>query len=194
MEGRGLGAEVEGSSRTPPSPDPTAAAHLPSAHRALQGHCHPRGPALPGKSGGERWGDIPGEGAQCVFTSFPSPGQVPKLLSPGSRALERPAHSRRLVTGAELVSEQGGWGAHSQVPLRWLSRKNEFVSTYPLPNEALLPRGAQRPKVTLGEAKRKSMGVGRASPSPRLTSLSSPALIWVGSWGSPSFPRTKATL
>lgn len=71
-----------------------------------------------------------------------------------------------------------------------------LLLTYPLPNEALLPRGAQRPKVTLGEAKHNynSMGVGRANPSPCFTLLSSPALIWVGSWGSPSFPRTKATL
>lgn len=79
-----------------------------------------------------------------------------------------------------------------KVPLRWLSRENEFVLTYPLPNEALLPRGAQRPKVTLGEAKHKSVGVGRASSSPYLTLQVSPALIRVGSRGGTLFHRTKA--
>lgn len=79
----------------------------------------------------------------------------------------------------------------TQAPLRWLSRENEFALTYPLPNEALFPRGAQRPKVTLGEAKHKSMGVGGASPSPDFTLQFSPARISVGSWGSTFFEGPK---
>lgn len=62
-----------------------------------------------------------------------------------------------------------------------LSRENEFASTYPLPDEARLPRGAQRPKVTLGEAKHKSMG-GGIGPAPALTFLFSLVLTWE-EWG-----------
>lgn len=54
----------------------------------------------------------------------------------------------------------------TQTPWVWLSRENKFALTYPLPNEALFPRGAQRPKITLGETKHKSLVVGRASSSP----------------------------
>lgn len=54
--------------------------------------------------------------------------------------------------------------------------------TYPLPNEALLPRDAQRPKVTLGEAKHKSMGrrIGPAQLSPHLLVLISSDVGEVG--------------
>lgn len=65
----GSGGKGRGSSRTHPSPpDPIPEGHLPSAHQALQGHCHPRGPALPGE---KRQGGITGEGASYAFTSSP---------------------------------------------------------------------------------------------------------------------------
>lgn len=60
-ENLGLGWEGSGGrgrrhfqNTSPRPPDPTAEGRLPSAHRALQGHRHPQGPALPAKGGGER--------------------------------------------------------------------------------------------------------------------------------------------
>lgn len=88
---------------TPSSPDPAPEGHLPSARRALQGHCRPQGLALPGKGGGERQGYLTGEWAPHAFTSSPSLGQNTKPWSLGNAAPERPAHTQ---WAAESVNER----------------------------------------------------------------------------------------
>lgn len=51
----GSGGRGQRQSQNPPCfPDAPDRGHLPEAHQALQGHCHPQGLALPGKVGGER--------------------------------------------------------------------------------------------------------------------------------------------
>ena len=72
----------------------------------------------------------------------------------------RGSRGSRSVSAAEETKAQGGQVKPFPPPRGMLSRESEFASTYPLPNEALLSRGAQRPKVTLGEAKHKAMGMG----------------------------------
>lgn len=98
-----------------------------------------------------------------------------------------------ISAGEETETRGGGVKPFSPPEYPWglLSRENEFVVTYPLPNEALLPKGAQRPKVTLGETKHKSMGrwVGLA-----LALTISSDLGWGeqwGSWPAPSSPKPK---
>lgn len=61
----------------PSPPDSAPEGHLPSARQALQGHCHPRGLALPGKGSGKDEETLLGRGFQCDFISSSTLEQEP---------------------------------------------------------------------------------------------------------------------
>lgn len=78
LEGRGLGAEVEGSSRTPPLPRPYSSSTLTFSPSGPAG---PLSPSRPGSPWKEWWGKMGrhswGRGPMC-FYFLPLPGAGPQ--------------------------------------------------------------------------------------------------------------------